>query len=194
MKGKRPKIELLLVALVTIGPVIGAYLLYYGVDTAELPRLANPERDLLEPPVPLPPLPGRSSHGDVEDALSGGTWSLVYARTTPCGDRCIADLVRLRQVHLALGRDESRVRRIYVGLGDAERVGADPDIVVADFAGPEGAALLDELERLGRAPGDDGRVYVADPHGNLVMSYPPSPEQEGLRDDLKRLLSVSRIG
>jgi hypothetical protein len=59
---------------------------------------------------------------------------------------------------------------------------------------PDGAELLELLRSVGLPPGEEGRVYVADPHGNLVLSYPPDADREGMRDDLKRLLSVSRIG
>jgi hypothetical protein len=187
----KSRIELALVALVCFGPVIGAYLLYYGGDPAELPRLANPERTLLEPPAALPTLSG-SSDGSAA-ALADATWSLIYARTSPCGDRCLADLLRLRQVHFALGRDQGRVRRLFVIPGDGTQISQDPALGMAP---PDDrvAALLEALESIGHAPGAEGRVYVVDPHGYLVMSYPPDPDQDGLRDDLKRLLSVSRIG
>jgi len=36
-----------------------------------------------------------------------------------------------------------------------------------------------------------GRVYLADPRGNLVASYPPDVEQKELLRDLKRLLAGS---
>jgi hypothetical protein len=190
----KSRIELVLVALVCLGPVIGAYLLYYGGEPRELPRLVNTERTLLERPVALPPLPGRSAEGIVADAVAGSKWSLIYARTSPCGDGCFADLARIRQVHAALGRDQSRIRRVFVGPGGESQVGRDFEIVVAPYDGEPAVALFEAFESAGHAPGAEGRIYVADPHGNLVMSYPPDPDQEGLRDDLKRLLSVSRIG
>jgi hypothetical protein len=40
----------------------------------------------------------------------------------------------------------------------------------------------------------EGRIFVVDPLGNLVVSYPPAPNQELLLEDLERLLDVSRIG
>jgi hypothetical protein len=90
--------------------MIGAYLLYFGGEPRELPRLVNAERQLLDPPVVLPPLGGRSGAGVVDDVLAGPAWSLIFATTAECGENCITHLVRLRQVHLALGRDQDRVR------------------------------------------------------------------------------------
>jgi hypothetical protein len=41
-------------------------------------------------------------------------------------------------------------------------------------------------ERIG-----DGRVYVADPRGDVILSYPAEVEQKELLRDLKRLLAGS---
>jgi len=40
------------------------------------------------------------------------------------------------------------------------------------------------------APG----IYIADPHGNLMMSYPAGGSARGLLKDLERLLRLSSIG
>jgi cytochrome oxidase Cu insertion factor (SCO1/SenC/PrrC family) len=52
-----------------------------------------------------------------------------------------------------------------------------------DAVGASVARVLD-AERLPL-----GRVYVADPRGNLIASYPPDVEQKELLRDLKRLLA-----
>ena len=39
-----------------------------------------------------------------------------------------------------------------------------------------------------------GRLYVADPQGNVILSYPPEDEQRELLRDLKRLMSASGEG
>lgn len=190
----RLRIELVLVALACLGPLAGAYVLYYFGEPAELPRIANEQRMLLEPAVPLPPLPGREPGGaPAGDLWSRPVWSLIYASTSACDTRCRDQLIGLRQVHAALGRDRHRVRPVY--LGTAADVGAIGDSVVATgrLDVPAGEPLLELLDSIGLAPGA-GRLYVADPHGNLVLSYPAGTARDGLHDDLKRLLRVSRIG
>jgi len=37
-------------------------------------------------------------------------------------------------------------------------------------------------------------IYIVDPHGNLMMSYPASGSARGLLKDLERLLRLSNIG
>ena len=38
------------------------------------------------------------------------------------------------------------------------------------------------------------RHPLIDPHGNLMMRFPPGLGMRGMHSDLKRLLKVSRIG
>ena len=38
------------------------------------------------------------------------------------------------------------------------------------------------------------RIYISDPLGNLMMSYPPDINPKGILKDLKKLLRASRIG
>ena len=45
-----------------------------------------------------------------------------------------------------------------------------------------------------RDPLLERRLYLVDPLGNLMMSYPADAEPGGIIKDLKRLLRYSRIG
>ncbi|MEO5862457.1 MAG: hypothetical protein ABIW48_06790, partial [Burkholderiales bacterium] len=50
---------------------------------------------------------------------------------------------------------------------------------------------------LGRFPAitdPTDHVYLVDPLGNLMMRYSRNPDAVGVRRDLSRLLSVSRVG
>src|SRR5690606_28131855 len=120
MKGR--KLELWLLAALFGGPLLLAVALYYGPwDRHALPRLEAEGRELFEPPLPLPPLvlerDGRTA--------TGRRWALIYATMAPCGASCTEELARLRAVHLALGRDGDRVRRVLLGPPGTEDAVAD---------------------------------------------------------------------
>jgi hypothetical protein len=181
-----------LVALVIFGPFAAATLLYYAApDLKWLPQLPG-SRELIEPPVATPAGWLQAPPG----ADSGPyRWSLIYARMAACEQQCVRDLDRLRQVHGALGRDTGRVQRVFLHGGEPpairEQSGArdgDPALVTLRLDDAPGDAVL-------RARGEDelrlGRVYIADPPGNLIASYPADVDQKELLRDLKRLLSVS---
>lgn len=63
--------------------------------------------------------------------------------------------------------------------GPAEAV----DALARQFVLPAGSPL-DNLNR----------VYLMDPLGNFMMSYPADADPTGMRKDLARLLRISQIG
>ena len=176
-----------LVALVCFGPFLAALLIYYGpVGSDWLPQLPG-SRELLATPLSLPQ-GWRSGAGDPE--ASGGApppWQLIYARITPCAQQCVQHLGRLLQVQLALGRDQDRVQRAVWHVGTLPQLG-DPELTAYSLDSAAGGGVVAGLgaERIG-----DGRVYVADPRGDVVLSYPPDVEQKELLRDLKRLVAGS---
>jgi hypothetical protein len=167
-----------LVGLVCFGPLAAALLIYYGpFGSTWLPQLPG-SRELLREPVALP-LQWRSP-----DARP---WQLVYATMEPCEQQCVQHLGRLLQVQRALGRDADRVQRA------AWHVASLPPLGDAELASH---ALDDEIgrsvvETLGAETLRSGRVYVTDPRGFVILSYPPDVAQKELLRDLERLLSGS---
>ena len=57
----------------------------------------------------------------------------------------------------------------------------------------DGAAAADLREALGEGSLTGGSIYIADPRGDLVYSYPPDAEWQGILEDLKRLIAIARI-
>jgi hypothetical protein len=169
-----------LVALVCFGPFALALLAYYGPYGHEwLPKLPG-SRELITPPVPLPER-WRTT------ADSPAAWQLIYATMTPCERQCAWRLGKLLQVQLALGRDQDRVRRVVWHVGVAPEL-RDDELAALSLDGPDGAHLA---QALGAARYAEGRVFVADPRGDVILSYPPDVEQKELLRDLKRLLAGS---
>jgi hypothetical protein len=122
-----------------------------------------------------------------------GKWSIVHPAAA-CDQRTEALIEELGRVRLALDKDAPRVRRVLLHAGGCTGVtpkSHDADLLVLATAGPEGAALLASFP-----PAVDGKagIYIVDPHGNLMMSYPASGSARGLLRDLERLLRMSNIG
>ncbi|WP_187670047.1 hypothetical protein [Zestomonas carbonaria] len=119
-------------------------------------------------------------------------WQLVV--TTP--DSCTADCRELvylaRQVNIGLAREAARASH---ALASGEPLAADYD-----------ALLQREYPKLVRYPLDrqhyqgldDGgatpRLWIVDPHGNLVLRYERGVNGKGVLNDLRLLLKLSHIG
>jgi cytochrome oxidase Cu insertion factor (SCO1/SenC/PrrC family) len=185
---------LLALAALFFGPLLLSILLYAGRDTfGGFALVPNPDRELIEAPQPNIPLhPLRLHNGtETDPAWSRSRWSLIYARISACGDECQAALTRLHQVWLTLGGDRERVQQIL--LVPASELPAD--VPAELLSGILDAAEDQELVRLlGQERLEAGRYFVVDPLGNVILTYPDDADQGRLREDLERLLDVSRVG
>jgi len=183
-------------AMLFFAPLGLAFFLYYG-HAGWLPGGRVNAGDLIDPARPLPSLTlPLFSPGNTDPNFLKGKWTFLYALDGACGQACRTRLYDTRQVRLALDRDMNRVQRVFIAAPeccDAQFLhGQHPDLI-AIRAGTEAAPLLASLPGEGGAAGS-ARVYLIDPLGNLMMSYPAGIKAKGMLDDMKRLLRLSSIG
>jgi len=187
-KGRR---QLILLASVFLGPLLIAFVFYYGdigwrpIDSTENGQLITPPR--LLPDIALLP----NTNG--ESPIFRGKWSLIIFGEGDCDANCRTRLYETRQVRKALSRDRDRVQRVFFvtdGTLDAEFIDTEhPELVVIEKSAPIAKALSDAV--INREPGD---VFLVDPIGNLIMRFPRDTDMKGIHTDLKQLLKLSRIG
>ena len=156
--------------------------------------------DLILPPRVVSDLP-------LLDPVTGmrrqvrGKWNLVYLAESGCDSRCEQRLYMMRQLWLAMGRDAQRLQRVLMLVGTAGEPAADgwpqqyPGQLVALINRDDAEAIagIFTLEA-GDLPLNAGRLYLIDPLGNLMMSYPSGTDPVGIIKDLKRLFKYSGIG
>lgn len=193
---RRSRLWLVGLAALFFVPLALSFLLYYG--TSWRPAGGTQQGELILPPRPLPEVSLVGADGQPTDpAWLKGNWRLVYVGPADCPAPCRAALVHTRQVRLALDKDMTRVARVFLHDGTlaapAELATEHPDLLAASLAGAAGARLLAEFPG-GTAALQNGRLYVVDPLGNLMMSYPDDTPPKGLLKDLERLLKLSHIG
>lgn len=180
-KRRRARLQFLAVAAVFLGtPLLAALLYAYGDkghhgDTVNKGQLVDPAR----------PVDGAAALGLLD------AWTLVVVAPEGCGAGCERSLVTLRQVRLTFGRDVERIGRVLVSgvAADGPRLAAaHPDLRVIDAA--QAGTLLAVIADLPDARAD-GRSWLVDPLGNVMMTYAPDPAPKDVQSDLKRLLKNS---
>lgn len=190
-------------------PLVLAFFTYYGTSWRPAGRVNHGQ--LFTPARPLPAIalprialgaPGASEAPAADEAPGAretqpelrGKWSLVYAGDGGCDTGCRQALYVMRQTRLALGRDMTRLARVFlVTRGCCAReflAERHPGLVVLDASAPAAEPLLRELSDRERAH----TLYIVDPLGNLVMSYDARADPHGLLEDLQKLLRLSHIG
>lgn len=185
---------LLLAAIFVLPFAIGTGLFWSGWR----PTKTIHHGELLQPVRPLPDSGLLTLDGqDLPTAALRGKWLLLRASAAPCDAACENDLYQMQQLHLALNKEQSRVRRVFLSTGEmgGEEAGAlaklharFPDLVLA-HPGTEAARTA-----WGRSFNGSGReLYLVDPLGNVMMRYADPADLRGVLKDLERLLKYSWI-
>ena len=164
--------------------MIASYTIYYL-----FPRGARVNYGTLAPTAPAPAVEGALSDGAAfRLADLRGRWVLLAGRASGCDAGCESDAL----CHAAGAHDARQ------GPGpDRARAGSTRAAPHRPPTGwrtiPRSSSRGSRRHRSPRCPRDHG-IWLIDPLGNLVLSYPADPDIKGLAKDLTRLLKASRIG
>jgi hypothetical protein len=194
---RRRRLQLVGLAALFLGPLVLSALLYFGSGLRPSGHVQHGE--LLDP---VRPLPG-AALATADGATTGPDflrqrWSLVVVARGDCELHCLAALATTRVARVALDEDAPRVQRVL--LADAPcceatwRAGAQSGLVTAWLDSADGRRLEAAFATPAAPRPEAGRIYLVDPLGNLVLSYPPDTDPKDLLKDLGRLLRLSQIG
>lgn len=158
--------------------------------------------NLIEPPRPLAQFEMTDLDGNAAgiDTLRE-KWTLLYVGGEQCLAQCRSNLYKIERVRLTQGKNIKRVQSLYLAPGTTDARAVEDTLV--EYAGVRGYRITrDQLNAM--APGfkwgtsgqeeASDRIYLVDPLGNLMMSYPGDADPTGMKKDLQRLLKVSQIG
>jgi hypothetical protein len=180
-----PRAQFILIASVFLLPILASLAAY---------RFFRPEPsanygELLSPPPTITSHPfGRDGGGRFGFAELRDRWVMVASDSGECAAPCVEKMVAMRQVRLALGRNASRVARVFVV--DDLRAPAAP----ARFEGMVVAITPKGMQLPPGAANDRAYIYLVDPRGNVILRWPARPDMRRMYKDLERLLKASQIG
>ena len=197
-KPKRSRRPFFLILGLFFLPLASAFLVYYGSNWR--PSGTTNKGDLITPAIPLASVTLKLSDGGVtNDQFLRKAWTLVYVGDAACAQSCRDTLLTMRQAFQLLGKDMTRVKRVFLYTGsfidEPYFVIEQSDMLKASLEGSAGAQLLAQFPSdQGIAAEHAGRIYIVDPLGNLMMSYAPITDARKIYQDLKKLLNLSHIG
>lgn len=187
------RIKFLALILVFLSPFVAGWLAFY---VFEVRPGTNHYGTLVEPARPLSFLEINTADGQPLADDFWKKWTFVLIDNYDCQQLCRENLYYLRQMRIALGRDTDRVQNVIilansVSSGLSSYLQDYPDLTVVHEAS---SPLIDMFKLTGIAAGEKPGLYLIDPAGNLMMTYPAENKPKSILSDIRRLLKVSQIG
>ncbi len=192
-----------LVGIIAIffGPLLLAYYLFTHLDVwapsgqTNHGELIQPVRSIAGLTLETLNAQGRATGGLLSSDYWQARWTLVQIGGAECDLYCQAALFKTRQSRRVIGRDATRVQRLYVLTGTpddgamAQLMPEHPQLTVTRAAPSQANVLVESF-----GPDALGKVFLVDPLGNVMMRYDDESTAKGMIKDLKKLLKVSKIG
>ena len=158
--------------------------------------------DLIDPPRPLTNVQMIAADGSSVDLNTFfGRWTYLFFVDADCNDSCMQLSDAIERVRLSQGKNNKRIRLIVVTLNPDSlpslseiRVAMPQTVVLALEPSKRERFLSQFISQTGALTQQPSKIFLVDPLGNLMMSYPVQSEATDLRKDISRLLRASRIG
>ena len=195
---KKNKIIIAAIIIVFTGPLIISWFIFNHTDFLEARGTSN-YGQIITPPILLEDFSLVDPTNLERKNTLYGKWSMIFVAES-CDEICMENVYRMRQIHMGIGKHSLRVQKVLFLTnqhpGELSKLFikyAGQQVINTDSVDLD--ALLDKFrsEKVIN-PTKAGHIYISDPLGNLMMSYPSDINPKGILKDLKKLLRASRIG
>ena len=195
---KKNKIIIAAIIIVFTGPLILSWFIFNHTDFLEARGTSN-YGQIIKPPVLLEDFSLVDPTNLERKNTLYGKWSMIFVAES-CDEICMENVYRMRQIHMGIGKHSLRVQKV---LFLTNQHPSELSKLFINYAGQQvintDSVDLDTLLDKFRSekvinPTKAGHIYISDPLGNLMMSYPSDINPKGILKDLKKLLRASRIG
>lgn len=210
--GGNNRMVLLLIAGIPVTVILISTWLWYYVVQGDLDLVAllgtSNNGTLLQPPRQLDGVELSDADGmPLKFTELDSRWTFLIPGAARCDVACEKTLYTTRQIHIAMGKEINRIRRIYVSdtpageteltflqLSDNRPAPADfPGFLSLEHRGMKAFTTLPgQFQALFREYDiEHSTWYLVDPAGWIMMSYDSEVDYKGVMSDLKFLLKNS---
>lgn len=190
---RRGRWVLLLLAVICAAPIAVSYFMYYVVKptggSTNYGALIDPQR-----PIPDSLVVTGADGKPLKLASLHGRWLMISVDASACDKACATKLYFMRQIRAAQGPERERVVEVWLRT-DAGKVA---DVMQTAYPNTD-MLIADPAQVTAWLPADTGtritdHIYLVDPNGNLMMSFPKDANPSKIKGDLTKLLKWSTIG
>lgn len=179
----------ILVAVFVI-PVIGSYAyFFFGKNFAH-----SNHGDLLDPILQLQQLGITTNDGKLLDKQDlQRKWRMIFIVGSDCDAACKKRLYEMRQMNIALGKNEDRVKHMILHTAPADP--AFQQYLDKEQTAAENYTIKSEKLPAPMKPGTHpNAIYYMDPLGNIILRFGQDIKPKLILQDMNKLLKISRIG
>lgn len=122
------------------------------------------------------------------------TWRMLYITADTCPEQCQQSLYNMRQINIALGKNQSRVDHAVLHSATIQ-----PDFIdLLEIQHPHVLRAIIPEQKLPllklKNPADQSAIYLMDPNGNIMMRFVDGLDPKLILKEINKLLKISRIG
>lgn len=178
--------QLLIILLTPILVVISSSALYFSGWL--LPEETSNHGVLLDPVLSVTDL------GLAEIPITDEReWQLIQFSPN-CTQSCLTKVQNQRQMHIALGKYQQRIKRVLLTNTDmTAALGSDYPVLEVKTV-EMNKLTADLVSRVPPSDMTDHPVFVVDPFGNIMLYFNSEHDYKDQMSDLKKLLKNSTIG
>jgi len=186
-----------IIVFLFIIPMVLAY--YLNHRPGDWFRQTKNKGHLIQPALSLKDFGVTQPGGKIfQSANLQGHWNLLYVSGEECKTQCQRTMYNMRQLHIALGKNMSRVKRLIATFEEQPALDKFLQKYTIDMShlivAKNQFAERTSHTHLRKSASSNGEIFIIDPHGNIIMSYDSGVLPDDIYDDLTHLLKVSRIG
>ena len=152
---------------------------------------------MIDPPVDLGSLDLELNYQPLNIDSMERKWMIIHFLDDRCNEDCLEAFYFSRQINTAIGREKDRVKRFYVASSNTqEKVKKlfQSETNLTAISAKNLNLLRQKMTEAGINPFIQPGFLLADPLGNIILSYQGDIDPKKILSDIKKLLRASKIG
>jgi len=152
---------------------------------------------MIDPPVDLGSLELELNYQPLNIDSMERKWMIIHFLDERCNEDCLEAFYFSRQINTAIGREKDRVKRFYVASSKTqEKVKKlfQSEKNLTAISAKNLNLLRQKMTEAGINPFIQPGFLLADPLGNIILSYQGDIDPKKILSDIKKLLRASKIG
>ena len=152
---------------------------------------------MINPPVDLGSLELELDYQPLNIDSMERKWMIIHFIDERCNEACLEAFYFSRQINTAIGREKDRVKRFYVASSNTnEKIKKlfQDETNLTPISAKNLDLLKQKMIEAGINPFVQPGFFLADPLGNIILSYQGDIDPKKILSDIKKLLRASKIG